>query len=1037
MMETELFPPNGSTPEDKRGRRRSWHIKMERKRRKGVFGSGGAPGAGTEPVTRLLNERHKRPSWWNIFVPDHWPHRSRRASQDLSRSSDDGGAGTWVRSKSRSVDHGFSAPFDLDSLRSKVEGRFESVDRLSRDSDGGSKEGLGTALAEKKSGKGTPPINTTTYTVAASDTLTSVAARFDTTPSELAEINRLNTRLLFPGQVLQVPLKENESDSTQPESAVPGSHELGPTSDISDVPERAPTPLLPPPPIMEGSVDSEVAAATERRFLKINVRHITDGQGVVGGVLLVTPNAVMFDPNVSDPLVIEHGPESYGVIAPMEFVANAAIYHDIAHMRVGSSSDHSTSSGQKPEVYHPRGGPRSPGKDSLLVKDETFPELAPDNDDNESVCSCPGRGGDAFPKAFERDLVSLDSCASSNTAAVAVEERRRSVLDHHWAVPSMDRGSTDKADGEGDEAEQQGRSSQLVKSSCHDSGIDIRDAGVGDHAAPGAGTGHLPVNVDEVPSKPSKEAKLPIEDDGDRTPQAGGDGEDEDEEEEIIVPTKKVFSDADIILAPKTEWVPPITTYNGNSLDTTTLTDGGSRKKTSSVSFSLESNPESEGKDSGEDSQKGDDLDRQESRKNKMLKRLSYPLAWMEGLTGEKDEKDVLVGLPSQTPTHPPPSADGHHGSVFSKVFSRRSSVGTFIRQHEPRPQPPKPAAPRLDYRSMVSMDDMPELFVSFDKLIPRPARSCEDPPLYLRLRMGKPINKKIPKSTPIMSYGKKKMRPEYWFSVPRNRVDELYNFLMVWVPHLYGELEELEVKARGYELVESDTELWEDESGDGNGKDRERSGSGGEEGELGDLTRESWEVLSMSEELRRALYASSVASLDLDPFIPDLVGTTEILSEEHRKQLSRHLPARAEGYVWTLVFSTSQHGFSLNSMYRKMNRLESPILMVIEDTEQNVFGALTSCSLKVSDHFYGTGESLLFRFTPEFQVFNWTGDNMYFIKGNNESLAIGAGDGKFGLWLDGDLYQGRTEACDTYGNEPLSPQQDFVVKTLECWAFI
>lgn len=54
----------------------------------------------------------------------------------------------------------------------------------------------------------------------------------------------------------------------------------------------------------------------------------------MGGVLLVTPNAVMFDPNVSDSLVIEHGPESYGVIAPMEFVVNAAIYYDIAHMRV-------------------------------------------------------------------------------------------------------------------------------------------------------------------------------------------------------------------------------------------------------------------------------------------------------------------------------------------------------------------------------------------------------------------------------------------------------------------------------------------------------------------------------------------------------------------------------------------------------------------------------------------------------------------------------------------------------------------------------
>ncbi|XP_075236667.1 TLD domain-containing protein mustard isoform X2 [Lycorma delicatula] len=195
--------------------------------------------------------------------------------------------------------------------------------------------------------------------------------------------------------------------------------------------------------------------------------------------------------------------------------------------------------------------------------------------------------------------------------------------------------------------------------------------------------------------------------------------------------------------------------------------------------------------------------------------------------------------------------------------------------------------------------------------------------------------------------------------------------------------------------------------------------------------------VLSMSEELRRALYSSSAASLDQDFCLPDLVGVTEILTEEHRKQLCRHLPARAEGYLWTLVFSTSQHGFSLNSMYRKMNRIESPILLVIQDTEGNVFGGLTSCALKVSDHFYGTGESLLYRFSPEFQVYNWTGENMYFIKGNNESLSIGAGDGKFGLWLDGDLNQGRTEPCDTYGNDPLTPQKDFVVKILECWAFV
>ena len=41
----------------------------------------------------------------------------------------------------------------------------------------------------------------------ASDTLTSVAARFDTTPSELAILNRLPSRTVFPGQVIRVPDK--------------------------------------------------------------------------------------------------------------------------------------------------------------------------------------------------------------------------------------------------------------------------------------------------------------------------------------------------------------------------------------------------------------------------------------------------------------------------------------------------------------------------------------------------------------------------------------------------------------------------------------------------------------------------------------------------------------------------------------------------------------------------------------------------------------------------------------------------------------
>lgn len=51
---------------------------------------------------------------------------------------------------------------------------------------------------------------------------------------------------------------------------------------------------------------------------------------------------------------------------------------------------------------------------------------------------------------------------------------------------------------------------------------------------------------------------------------------------------------------------------------------------------------------------------------------------------------------------------------IFDFVF-RRSSVGTFIRQPTESSKHSKQPPPRLDYRSMVSVDDMPELFVSFD----------------------------------------------------------------------------------------------------------------------------------------------------------------------------------------------------------------------------------------------------------------------------------------------------------------------------------
>ncbi|KOC59756.1 hypothetical protein WH47_09737 [Habropoda laboriosa] len=58
--------------EGKKGRRKSWHIlakppKLDRKRRKGIAGVPTQVGSTDGLYTQT---RQKRPSWWNIFVPD-------------------------------------------------------------------------------------------------------------------------------------------------------------------------------------------------------------------------------------------------------------------------------------------------------------------------------------------------------------------------------------------------------------------------------------------------------------------------------------------------------------------------------------------------------------------------------------------------------------------------------------------------------------------------------------------------------------------------------------------------------------------------------------------------------------------------------------------------------------------------------------------------------------------------------------------------------------------------------------------------------
>ncbi|GLD52372.1 oxidation resistance protein 1 isoform X1, partial [Lates japonicus] len=82
------------------------------------------------------------------------------------------------------------------------------------------------------------------------------------------------------------------------------------------------------------SSTSEEEEALTEKFLKINCKYITDGKGAVSGVLLVTPNNIMFDPHRMDPLVQAHGCEEYGIMCPLEEVQSAAIFKEITDPKI-------------------------------------------------------------------------------------------------------------------------------------------------------------------------------------------------------------------------------------------------------------------------------------------------------------------------------------------------------------------------------------------------------------------------------------------------------------------------------------------------------------------------------------------------------------------------------------------------------------------------------------------------------------------------------------------------------------------------------
>ncbi|XP_071253214.1 oxidation resistance protein 1-like isoform X4 [Salvelinus alpinus] len=719
------------------------------------------------------------------------------------------------------------------------------------------------------------PKGTIEYAVETRDTLNNIALKFDTTPNELVQLNKLFSRAVCPGQVLYVPDPEHISSVGSSPSLSPISP-LSPTSSDADLEKVTESDGAPRPeahhhhaPVFSAlrqarvvSSTSEEEEALTEKFLKINCKYITDGKGAVSGVLLVTPNNIMFDPHRMDPLVQEHGCEEYGYMCPLEEVMSAAIYKEITDSKIREAV---------PAHLEPLTSERGPSTSS--------------QPDPEQRLRVPGNNsGSAGPRStegsFSEDVFTESELSPIREEATSSEDLR---LDKSAFIPPGDA---------------PGAANCACKSVSQ---------------PPVEGQEKQPTTAEDNPDSHTAQSQSPMG------------------SKQHSVDVEKA--------APSTP-----TTSQG-------LGQGPSSRPASQSSTTGPEEP------SGQEGGPGDRA------------KLSRE--------GSRDSETDVEELRKMWKSHTMQQATEQMENVTQKEEGQDSAEVSMERRRQ---------------------------------------RSHK----FLCLRVGQPMKKTFVSnaSASMQQYAQRDRKHEYWFAVPQERSEHLYVFFIQWTPDMYGE----GVKGIGHEpgfmVVKkpSGFEIREDEP-------------------LTDINNKEWEITT-KEEVNSKHATSIKTELEPETFRPNLSEPSELLEAQQIEKLAKNLPPRTIGYPWTLAYGTTKHGMSIKSLYRAMQGQDTPVLLVIRDSDGGVFGALASEPFKISEGFYGTGETFLFTFCPEFEVYKWTGDNMFFMKGDMDSLAFGGGSGEFGLWLDGDLYHGRSHSCKTFGNPMLSKKEDFYIQDIEIWAF-
>ncbi|XP_075001880.1 nuclear receptor coactivator 7 isoform X3 [Calonectris borealis] len=730
------------------------------------------------------------------------------------------------------------------------------------------------------------------------------------------------------------------------------------------------------------------------KFLKMNCRYFTDGKGVVGGVMIVTPNNIMFDPHKSDPLVIENGCEEYGLICPMEEVVSIALYNDISHMKIKDALPSDIPKDLCP-LYRP-----GEWEDLSSEKDinpfSKFKSLSKEkrqqNGDPSIVLGAKQiKPSDKEKSADFEVLRSSESTGSIKSKSLefpnnitATEHLEKFAADpcakeHSGEKNASDVKTKEKSllgEGEGDFIELEKTSSRM------DRGLNRKISVMEGLLADPRELGRTKQQV----TKPTTEVQehLTI---------------DSLEKKDSVEPK----TDLDLELCEKQDVIPEVNKCVSSPTGKveTALDTKKELEKDKLIEFYLNKD--------GNGSQSSEDLHKAEIQKGENNKAVGIDLTLSCSKSHANEVHTVKsMELDSCCVERKAPSLEISSAAAEEKDL-KESVDSSLVPAIDKTCQ-----ETQLDNQSEIRLWLLQKIQVPIEDMLPSKEEKSKTPPMFLCIKVGKPMRKSFASQSATMSqqYSKKIKQPEYWFAVPRERVDHLYTFFVQWSPEIYGK----DAKEQGFVVVEKEELDMIDNF-------------------FSEPTTKSWEIITVEEAKRRKSVCSYYEEDD-DDTLPVLKHHSALLENMHIEQLARRLPARVQGYPWRLAYSTLEHGTSLKTLYRKSASLDSPVLLVIKDMDNQIFGAYATHPFRFSDHYYGTGETFLYTFSPNFKVFKWSGENTYFINGDTSSLELGGGGGRFGLWLDADLYHGRSNSCSTFNNDILSKKEDFIIQDVEVWTF-